>query len=815
MRIDRTAAAQADRLDAFWDRLNDPRPVSTDATSARDREEVHLETLVLYLESLKPVPSPFEQAATRARVRQSIGKETPVASPIVSYGTHADLRNARTRSRIVPFVRAFDRLAAAALILAVVAALVLLGPVRGLLDGDQPGRFAAILGLDANESTEQDIGSHSTMTLEVRPGDYEGGTVEVGFWEVTLTPGSAMSAPTSGDPISDPFGFSVSQGSVLFGGDDTWRPVEEGGSVGDLAGIDYVRNSNSDPAHLLVLAPMPPNAEFPLTIGAWPPVGAAASPVDGNAASETSPVLLSSVELDDTAAFQYRVMVSENILAPGMGIGDVEMFGPPESTLHAITVREGKLAIVPDESLATPEVTQELVPGDTVQVEADEVWSSNLRVTGSDNARVLGLLTMPAADNFTLDQTLESIAPFWGEWTVPESGEVNLAVRRLILQPGGAYRLPTDAGVLYHVASGTVDMLNSESGNTMNIAAGGTVAQNPGKVLSFSNPGSEQSALVQVVVSRVPPENVYQAYSRETLEKVSVEWLVQETETLSPGDVTLMLEVHKYNGENDGASAGERGHSLVLITSVDGEISVRRDGGDAEVVTSIGEWPVTPALGEAITIGSGGYLVAEPGAGWFVTGAPGAPSTGIVFTISPDPESGGTPITTPAMDSAGTTTLVGDPDACSITPLTVDYVNEIVATPSLGTTPLNRSLRGEERGTIDPATTEEIVAMLQVYTDCNATGDYTRIYAFYSDQSIRDSETIQDMVEAEHDGGEMPRTSTAVEDIRLFADGRAGARAVIDGEAAYLTFVYEDGSWKIDVWDDSNGGRVPFATPAS
>lgn len=504
MRTDRTSAAEADWLNQIWDSLvDDEVPVSETATpdSTTDRQR---ETLIFHLESLLPSPSHLEKTRLNAHVEQLMRKDhrtnTAELAPSASPPRKATDVQANWRTRFVPVIRTFDRIAAAGLILAVVAALVLLVPVRGLLDGNEPSRFAAMLGFDENESTEQNVGSQSTITLDIRPGDYEGGTVEVGFWEVTLAPGSAMFAPTSGDPISEPFGFSVSQESVLFGGDDTWRLVEEGGSVGDLAGIDSVRNPNTSPAHMLVLAPMPPNAGFPLTIGAWSPGDAAASPVDGAAESETDPVLLSSVELDDSAAFQYRVLVSENILAPGMGIGDVESFGPPSSTLHAITVREGQLAVAPDESLSTPEVTQDLVPGDTVQLEAVGVWDSDMRVIGWENAIVLGLLTMPAAENHTLDQTLESIAPFWGEWTVPASGEVNLVVRRLALVPGATYNLPTGAGVLCHVASGSVDVQNSDSGNTVNVAPGGTVAQIPGTVLELSSSESGRAEVIQTLI---------------------------------------------------------------------------------------------------------------------------------------------------------------------------------------------------------------------------------------------------------------------------------------------------------------------------
>lgn len=38
---------------------------------------------------------------------------------------------------------------------------------------------------------------------------------------------------------------------------------------------------------------------------------------------------------------------------------------------------------------------------------------------------------------------------------------------------------------------------------------------------------------------------------------------------------------------------------------------------------------------------------------------------------------------------------------------------------------------------------------------------------------------------------------------------------MIDGEAAYLTVVLEDGTWMIDVWDDVDGSQTPLAPPAA
>ncbi len=115
----------------------------------------------------------------------------------------------------------------------------------------------------------------------------------------------------------------------------------------------------------------------------------------------------------------------------------------------------------------------------------------------------------------------------------------------------------------------------------------------------------------------------------------------------------------------------------------------------------------------------------------------------------------------------------------------------------------------------DQHTLNAVNHRLQEYADCVAAQDNPRIYAFYSDEAIRESEVIQDPFRFGRNDGPGTSVHVSFEDLRLFPDVRAGARSVIDGEAAYLTFVYEDRMWKIDVWDDSNGRRVPLATPVS
>jgi hypothetical protein len=793
-------AVSAERLNELWDRLVD-EPSAGARSGEANALDPQLVTLIHYLESLKPGTQNPQLTSLRNRVDPFVPEGIATMTNVSSHSGPVTVDSQRSvtldRSHMIPVGKAMNRFAAVALMLfvLVVSALVILASMRGVIDIDPPQQLAAIIGLDTNKPDIQFPESRGGMSITVRPGDYEGGRVEIGLWQVTLPSGFAVTSTSSTVPI----GITVMKGSVLLDDPGGEMPVGEGSSIGDLPENAYIRNPDEDSVELLLLMPLPLDGTFPLTLEPSSPDRTDDLSVSADEQGAGEPVLLSLVKMDDSEAFQYRVSVDDILLGPGMSLEGVTMVAPPGSVLRAVTVLEGRLAVAPGTSDSTREPARDVSPGETLYPDETGAWNTAVQVGGPDNARVLGLSTMPAADNHTLDQTLPSIAPFWGEWTVPAFGEIDLTIRRVVMESNGSYSLPSNAGVIYHVASGTVSVHDKNTGSTMQVAAGGTVAQLPGTVLSFTNLDSVPVELYQSIVS-----DASQGFtsSEELRIRVAIETVVETTETLPSGDVSVMMEVFDFNGTNDGGLSGD-GPSLVLVTSMDGDISVRRDGGDAELVTGIGEPPVKPDLGEGNQIGPGGYLVAQPDAGWGVTGGTGAPATGLVLSISPTTGPWTRPLATPMSTPITTDQMIGQAGACDMEPLTVEQVNNLAATPSATTSPLERSLRHDQSGVSDPATTDDITALLQAYTDCNASGDYPTIYAFYSDQAIRESEVIQDLVESEHNVGEDPYFTTTVEDIELFEDGRAGARTVIGHQAAYLTFVFEDGRWKIDVWDDS------------
>lgn len=276
--------------------------------------------------------------------------------------------------------------------------------------------------------------------------------------------------------------------------------------------------------------------------------------------------------------------------------------------------------------------------------------------------------------------------------------------------------------------------------------------------------------------------------------------------------LSCMLAPKAYTG-NGGRTENGNQQGLTIVIAAAGEINVSRVGGNVDVMQSNDSTPVAAALGEDITIGKGGYMIPEAGSAWALEGNGSAPSVGIWFSIDTKSDDA-TPQSNEATPSASEHTIVlkGKPVNCAITPLTSDDINRVMSTPVAITNPLERSLKNQEGGYADDATTDAITQLLQGYVDCSASGNYSQMYAYYSDQAIRDSETIRNLVERRWQVGDGPGRAS-VEDIILFDDGHAGARTVIDGEAAYLTFVKQNGEWKIDVWDDSGSGTDATATP--
>ena len=786
-----------DGLDRLWDAMSTP----ADTTSAHASHATEA-SIIEWLHTAAPSVDSSRIDALRRRLDRSISAETAAPGlPMIGSDSTGARRMELTRQPSAhrlhtrpfgQFATAASVVATVALVVAIAAALAFAGPVRDFWQSSNdpdPGNGSGT----GQSLAEFPLHSgRSLVSILVRPGDNQSGSATIGFWDIEMPPGSVLYIPAGIQEMGNQaIEAWVDDGAIIVGASGFEHEVAAGGTTAMEPAPEYFRNAGTDPARLLLLTPMMATEALPLRFTDWP--GASTPPATPSIAADyagTHTILFDSITLDDADAAQVRITVNADTYAPGDIIDP--WAGPLERTTdkHSVTVWQGEATVNPAGDAATPQVRQVLAGGDTFPLDAAESEGSLLEATGPENLTLLTLESTPWSENPTLDQTVDAVAPFWGTWTVPTSGEINLAIRSLTLQPGARYELPSNAGIFYLVAEGDPITTNVSTGATGPLGPGSIVAQFPGEMLRFANESSSPVRLVQAIVFSGALDGVT---APEPTDGIVSEVLVQVAGTLPPGEASLMLQAHEFSGTNDGGSGGSESPSLVLMTAIDGAIEARRDGGDATVVSAPGREPNQPALGEVVAIAPGGYMLVQPQGAWAITGGTGEPSTGLVLTVSPmvDATAGSTPEATPEAEPGDTITLRGDPNACDVTPVTGSDVDNLMATPSVNDDPLARSARNRSDGIVDAETTFAITDMLQGYVNCAATGDYTRSSAFYSDQAIRESETMRNLIDSGHDVEDREGLVASVEDIVMFPDGLAGARAVIDGEAVYLTFVFK------------------------
>ncbi|MGB3304860.1 MAG: hypothetical protein WBA63_01665 [Thermomicrobiales bacterium] len=820
MRSDRAHPREIDALDALWDSLNQeesrlPRiPEGQDGDSALS---------IALLQSL--AAQEFDMPTTvgssdrvRARFDAITGKDGPMAS------VHAPTIPAANRPRLprhrvlhqhdLPTSALFGRLAATILLLVVLASATAIGPGRGMLPGNVERQLAALPGFESSKPKQKPQGDRSLMSIRLIPDASPTGRIEVGLWRVTLAPGTTLRVPETIHTLGqDPVSQFVESGSITLGGQGKEFTATADHNMG-IQAVEYYRNDSVQPAEMLLLAPMGENGAFPLVTSSHRD---ASTP---SAAMEPTAILLGTNSISADDGYQIRVTLSTLHYADML---DQQHYraGSPAYAL----IEQGEVTVNRAATDGTPASSEVYGAGETIRLDGNRRLNATFTESGSEPLSALIVETAPMSDNPTLDQTQKAAAPLFIDWTVPAPGDITLTFRTLTVGPGGTYAMPTDAGVSYALISGNVD-LSVDGGEATPLQPGAVVGQEPGTTLAFTNSGTKPVRLIQSVVSA---SDDVTNWPGEQSTNTDTQIVVTAGETLPPGPVSIMLESREFEGDNGARSSSQDGIGITLAIAAEGTVNVSRLGGDVQIVpdnastsgtppvgtpvVSQGNRAATPAsdaaqppLGENMPISDGnGYMIAHPGSGWSMSGNGDSPSIGIALTVSPSDFGNATPEAmsgTPASDGP-TIMLRGDAAACSIAPLTADRLDQIMATPVAETSPLDRSLKNQPGGSADAATTDEITAMLQSYVDCTAAGDYTRIYAFYSGQALRENEAAIDLVERDWQVGERP-VQASVEDIVRFGDGRAGARAVIDGEATHLTFVQEDGIWKIDVWDDRN-----------
>jgi hypothetical protein len=163
------------------------------------------------------------------------------------------------------------------------------------------------------------------------------------------------------------------------------------------------------------------------------------------------------------------------------------------------------------------------------------------------------------------------------------------------------------------------------------------------------------------------------------------------------------------------------------------------------------------------------------------------------------------------------------PDECTVEPITVDRLTQLVGTPVAGVqsdanpdaspTPFVMP----EGEAADEATAAAIAATVRTYIACLNAGDFARALALYSDQGLRDllagaianGATSQQILDSLGTPQPLPEDQRnllyGVDDVRVLPDGRIAALVIGDNLAepgppgpALFYFSQVNGQWLID-----------------
>jgi hypothetical protein len=172
--------------------------------------------------------------------------------------------------------------------------------------------------------------------------------------------------------------------------------------------------------------------------------------------------------------------------------------------------------------------------------------------------------------------------------------------------------------------------------------------------------------------------------------------------------------------------------------------------------------------------------------------------------------------------ATGTTALAQDSTPTGSTPACVD-----VATPDVdtvmaeaygsgtvpGTPPAETLVAVEELPQGQPADAETVATVdqvVQTWVACYLSGESLAALALQSDQMDQvfygvygqDQDVFEDRLEADVQATPHPLDPQTVisvgKDVRVLDDGRIGGIWSVDGDAAFIILVQEDGSWVVD-----------------
>lgn len=639
--------------------------------------------------------------------------------------------------------------------------------------------LAAIVGLD-----EGTVDYTANASVIVTPGASPTGSLVVGAWIVTLAPGGTIDAnavPSGGH--TQPLDVQLVDGEITEIAGSAERRVPSPGAegIGRLTTPPSAwRNDGHASSILLVVALTDVFADLHLT------------------GAEAQPILTQAV----TSAEGHQVMVAVDELGErdfagrlNAGLPNLSSYSTPYSALF---IDQGSIRNTRGERIPAS-TTIDLTRTPATTLAADK--------SATEPLRAFAIAAIPYAENPTLDQRVESIAPYWMTLPLPADGNVTVALRTLTVPIDATYALASDIGIAYGVVDGTASLTSSQYTESTFAHTGATVMQEPDALLTFTTSGSKAVGLLQAITGT--DAEVERLLARPLENGVTAGETRVIRQHLDGSEASIGIRVATSAG--GGGQQGQNG--IAVIMPFVESLAASRTQGEASIERANGDTDSDLPLGEPTTLTPGDAFIAAPGGGWYVsTDAMSAVYAVLTVTGTASEVTASTPVASPVDLARDGVFITGDPTRCTSAPLTLAKYDTIAATPLSGPSFAERTARSLTGTPADPATAGEVLSMLTAYVDCASTGDFTRIAPFFSDAALREQPSSRERL-AHPEEGRSSRLTATVGAIEVFPDGRVGVRFVLGSEYAYLTLVNEDGRWKIDVWDDRTS--VPDATPAA
>jgi quercetin dioxygenase-like cupin family protein len=641
---------------------------------------------------------------------------------------------------------------------------------------------------------------------------------------ITLVPGAVW------DFDDGPFGLQsnlagryLESGNVMLNGPDGEMAFEPGqpfnlSSMRPAGFMNVIQNAGREPAVIIELLVYGENEALP-----EPPMGSTAE-------------LIGQTQFQQPAG-SITILNLMRITVNGAGSPAVRVSGQQQTVF--IAVEAGTMAMDPRPGMIfTIGAIGEAVPEASPTIATGETWGITLgsgKTVSGDNLadavsvagdQPLTTLSLAIEHESPVDTAQNRIVSDPLRWELPGSADqATLSLRELTLEPGSAWTHDQASATHIWVRSGELTLSLSHDGSPQIVPAGTTATASEDGPVTFSNQGSEPVTLIEGMFLAGRSESPLVS---DIPSGVAVQVLATGIVSIS-GTVETMLYTDSAQTGTVGSEYVRNGARLVSV--MEGPLLFSPLGGPIDVLGGFafdgaGSLETLETLGDPITLETGDAVLAHPGSGFSVEASGNEPNQFVALLIAPigdESEPSASPVAD--ADVASTDGQMTDvtPGDCTIVPRSIEEFTAIFSDPyAEGTPQAGMRDRATTGMPADQASVDGITDTVRQIVACNAPGTHLKMYSLYSANMLRfhaaaGTLTLDDITGL--DQLEPPASSSpvsgfiAVESVVVFPDGRVGAMVNANGELAYLTFVFEDGRWLIDFWDDqiSDSAATPVA----